>query len=216
MAGVYISPYTALIGAPNQTKAVITGVATYVICDDFTTDVSVNTPPWQAIGTNVAALQGEAAPDNVLKFDHGSTAAQAATQILDYTVAAYLAVEIMEAKWAGDVTKEGRLSFSLWGLFDPTSVDANGPLSSHWVTGSDLTYANQYLADARNAVLTQGLTPASFSNVTVYSPTPQSASQEYLVVSMAEPPFLALLGIDLLAVVGLILFVRRRFAGAVN
>jgi hypothetical protein len=219
MAGVYISPYVALIGAPGQTKAVITGDPTYVICDDFTTDVSINTPPWQAIGTNVAALQGETTPNNTLKFDHGSGSAAAAVQIFDYTVAAYLAVEIMQAKAAGDVTKEGRLSFSLWGLFDPTVYSPTlgwGPLSGHWVTGSDLTYANQYLTDARNAVLSQGLTPANYSNVTIYSPTPQSASQEYLVVRMAEPSFLALLGIDLLAVVGLILFVRRRFAGAVN
>jgi hypothetical protein len=216
LGGIYISPYTALIGAPNQTQAVITGVATYVICDDFTTDVSINTPPWQAIGTNVASLQGETTPDNTLKFDHGSTAAQAAQQMLDYTIAAYLAVEIMQAKAAGDVTKQGDLSFSLWGLFDPTSVDPNGPLSGHWIAGTDLTNANQYLTEARNAVLTQGLTPTDFANVTVYSPTPQSASQEYLTVSMAEPSFLALLGIDLLAVIGLILFVRRRFAGAAH
>ena len=131
-------------------------------------------------------------------------------------VAAYLAVEIMQAKMAGNVTKEGELSFSLWGLFDPTSVDPYGPLSGHYVTGTNLINAVAYLADARNAVILQGLTPQNYDYVTIYSPTPQSASQEYLTVRMAEPSLLALLGIDLLAVAGLILFVRRRFAGVVN
>jgi hypothetical protein len=216
MAGVYISPYVALIGAAGQTEAVITGDPTYVICDDFTKDVSINTPPWQAIGTNLAALQGETTPNNTLKFDQGTGILAAEKQMLDYTIAAYLAVEIMQAKAAGDVNKEGELSFSLWGLFDPTSIDADGPLSGSWITGTHLTNATTYLLEARNAVLAQGLTPTSFANVTIYSPSPLTASQEYLVVSMAEPSFLALLGIDLLAVVGLILFGRRRFAGAVN
>src|SRR5262249_20159124 len=131
MGGVYISPYTALIGAPCQTVPVINGVPTYLICDDFTTDVSINTPPWQALVTNVADLQNEVTPDADLKFDHGS----ATQQMFDYTVAAYLAVQIMQAKQQGDITKEGQLSFALWGLFDPPPA-SDGPLSGDWISGT--------------------------------------------------------------------------------
>ena len=223
LAGVYISPYVALIGAAGQTKPTILGVPNFVICDDFTKDVSTSTPPWQAIGTNVTSLQGETTPNNTLKFDHGTTTADAAKQIADYTAAAYLAVEIMQAKAAGDVDREGDLSFSLWGLFDPTPWDPIlgwGPLSGHWITGTapgtHLYNAAYYLQEAKDAVSNKTVTLADYANVTIYSPSPLSASQEYLTVSMAEPSFLVLFGIDFMAVAGLILFVRRRFADAVN
>jgi hypothetical protein len=216
MGGVYISPYTAIIGAPGQTVPVIGGVSTAVICDDFATEVSVNTPPWQAIQTNVASLQAETAPNNNLKFDQSHSgdsaaqlAAQAAQQMFDYTVAAYLAIQILNAKSLGDTTKQGQLSFALWGLFD--AADPNGPLSGHWVTGTNLTKATQYLADAKTAVTNGGLTPSLYSNVNIYTPAPnQNASQEYITVSMPEPSAWGLLGFDLLAVAGGLFFFTRR------
>ena len=203
LAGIYISPYTALIGPAGQTKPNITGVSTLVICDDFETDVSTGTPPWQAIETNTASLQNETSADGALKFDQGN----AAQQKSDYTVAAVLATEILQAQKLGDVTAQGDLSFALWGLFDTA---AGGPLSGSWVQGNDLTNAKNDLAAARTLVTNQGLTPSSFSNVNIFSPTPQGASQEYIVVTMPEPGSPALLFIYLTGVLALFFVFRRR------
>jgi PEP-CTERM motif len=200
LGGVYISPYTALIGPAGQTTAPITGVSTPIICDDFETDVSTSTPPWQAIVTNVASLAGESSPNTNLKFD----TTNATKQQLDYTVAAYLATEIMQAQAAGNVTAEGDLSYALWGLFDSLS---GGPLSGSWVTGTDLTNAISDLSAAINAVTTEGLTVADYSNVTIYTPTPQRASQEYIVVNTPEPSTLLMLA---LGIGGLLMLWRRR------
>jgi hypothetical protein len=228
MGGVYISPYTALIGAPGQTVPVITGTSTPVICDDFTTEVSVNTAPWQALKTNLSALTGETTPDNNLKFDQGSGLATAQQQIFDYTVAAYLAIQIMQAQALGQTTKQGQLSFALWGLFDPTPPDPTGPLSGAWITGTtpgtNLFEAKKDLQDAKNAVTAGGGTPDFIASlgysVDIYTPTPianQGASQEYLtVVAMPEPSSWAILGFDLLATIGLLRFVVRRRAARVS
>jgi hypothetical protein len=205
LGGVYISPYKAMIG-PAGTNPLVTGVETEVICDDFVTEVTTSTATWDAVVTNVASLQGQSTANQSLKFVKDDAAQQA----LDYTVAAYLAVEIMQAKQQGNLAKQGALSFALWGLFDPS------PLDGSWITGSALTSALNYLAAAKAAVTNLGLTPSSFANVKIYTPSPnQNASQEVLTVSMPEPGFLALLGLDLIAVAGLVRFARRRMASAV-
>jgi hypothetical protein len=210
LGGVYISPYTALIGAAGQTVPTISGTATSVICDDFTTDVSTGTPPWQAIATNVASINGESSPDTNLKFDQGS----AAQQQTDYTVAAYLATEILQAQQASDLTDQGLLSYALWALFDPGTT-TNDPFGGNFITGStsdpssQIGMAYQDLQNARSA--TAGLNPSDFSNVTVYTPTPvQGVSQEYIVVSMPEPSSPALLALDLVGVMGFAFLFRRR------
>lgn len=200
LGGVYISPYTALIGPAGQTTAPINGVSTPIICDDFETDVSTSTPPWQAIVTNVSSLAGEGAANTNLKFDTTS----ATQQQFDYTVAAYLATQIMQAQQQGNVTAQGDLSFALWGLFDNL---AGGPLSGSWVTGTDLTNAINDLNAAKSYVSTNSLTPANYANVTIYSPTPKSASQEYIVVNTPEPSTLLMLA---LGIGGLLMLWRRQ------
>jgi hypothetical protein len=210
LGGVYISPYTALIGPAGQTIAPITGVSTPVICDDFTTDVSINTAPWQAIVTDVASVNNGTTASTNVKFDKTSSAAQ---QQQDYATAALLAEWIMGAQQNGGTYQgfsQGDLSFALWGLFDPNSVDPNGPLSGNWISGSDLTNANLALNMAK---LDAG-SYTQYSNVVIYSPTPQSASQEYLVVRTPEAPSALLLTVDLSSLVGLILLLRRRASGA--
>jgi hypothetical protein len=213
LGGVYISPYTALIGPAGQTKATITGVDTTVICDDFTTDVSIETPPWQAVATNLSSIQGESSASTNLKFDQ----TDAARQQVDYTVAAYLATEILQAQAQGDVTTQGELSFALWGLFD---INPAGPLGGTWITGQTLAHAQNDLQSAVNYVQTNNLTPGSFANVTVYTPcgtngicqTPpdQTRSQEYIVVKMPEPSSPALLALYFVAMPVLALVFRRR------
>ncbi len=210
LGNVYISPYTALIGAANEkanSNGLITGVSTLVICDDFETDVSLATPPWQAIATNVASLATETTADQTLKYDMTASASQQKT---DYTVAAYLATEILQATQQNNIQAEGDLSFALWGLFDQSAT--TGPFDGQWVTGQDLINAKTDLSNAQSYVTNNHLAPSNFSDVTIYTPSPQSASQEYIVVSAAEPPELALFAVELTGLMGLVYLFRRRFA----
>jgi len=202
MGGVYISPYTALIGSANDSNLTQDGVSTSIICDDFTVDVSTNTPPWQAIVSNVASINNGTTASTQVKFDHTN----ATQQQQDYATAAFLAEEILAAQHAGNTTLEGALSFAEWGLFDPTSIDPNGPFSGKWITGSTLANAESDLSYAQSHAGSY----ANYSNVYIYTPTPASASQEYLVVRTPEPPAALLLGVDMSALLGLIALLSRR------
>ena len=196
LAGVYTDPYTALIGAAGQTQGPITGVSTYVLCDDFSTDVYIG-EIWQATSTSLSALNTSS--PLALKFDRTN----AATQYSDYMAVAYLATEIMkidQSTSAGRLEAE-QLSFALWGVFDTNPT--NGPLSGAWITGSDLTTAENDLSNARSAVV--GMNAAQFANVFVYTPNPLNASQEYIVVT-PEPSTYGFLAIGL----AVILFTVRR------
>jgi hypothetical protein len=198
LAGVYTSPYTALID----------GVPTLVICDDFSTEVTTNTAPWEATAVTVAELAS--LPPSAVKYTAGTIEGNAIDQDTAYTIAAYLAVAIMstDQSTVEGQTLAGELSFSLWGLFDPTAFT--------FLTGQNLTNALNFLVNAQATVQNQNLTVSSFPNVTVYTPDPLSASQEFLRVSLPEPAFVAVLGGDLLVVAALILVGRRRSRAIAN
>jgi hypothetical protein len=199
--GVYINPYTALIGPANQTGSLgspIVGTPTLVICDDYLTDVSLSTPAWQADATNVASITGPT-PNTTVKFDQTN----AALQQSQYTVAAVLATQILSAQQQANITSEGELSFALWGLFDPA-------LALDSVASADLTSAENTAA---------GLTTSNFSNVTVYTPIVNqpggiNASQEYIVVRTPEPAEMAVFGVEFSGLLGLVYVLRRRSARA--
>jgi hypothetical protein len=196
MAGVYTSPYTADID----------GVSTYVICDDFTTD-SYQGLSWMATVTTVAAL-----PSSTVKFDTGSPA----TQEQDYATAAYLAGEILaqNQNTSAGQYQAGVLSYALWGVFDTTLLTT--------YQGSSCTTLHSYgcltsgeLTDATNALTTARAnagTYAQYSNVNVYTPTPLTASQEFLTVSTPEPSAPALLAVYLLGLLSVVLVFRRRIS----
>ena len=205
MGGVYTSPYTGNING---------GASIPIICDDFYDDVY---PPetWTALATNLAQLG--AATTNLVYFEQNG----GAQQQIDYMTAAVLAEDILGTT---DKTVRGELSFALWGVFDPTMLATN----SANLTAAQLNAATGYLAGAQATVvsgISGGLDAylSTFSNVTIYSATqngttPMAAGtkrpQEFLVVSMPEPAESVLLIVDLLAVVSLVCFVRRKQRGA--
>lgn len=207
MGGVYTSPYTGEVGSGPLIPA---------ICDDFSDEVTP-VESWTANATNVASIG--ASTTNQVYFDQGKGAAQQT----DYMVAATLAEEILNTT---DETTKGYLSFALWEIFDAT--DASAALDSYDPTLYDQGKAQYYLGLAQaavtNGITSEGLSTylSSFSNVTIYSAvdsngnvlTTKTRPQEFIVVSMPEPSSLALLGLDLLAVVGLVLLVRRRLASS--
>ena len=135
--------------------------------------------------------------------------------------AAVLAEDILGTS---DQTLRGDLSFALWGVFDPIMLATNPA----YLTTAQLNAANGYLSSAQttvtNGISNNGLDAylSTFSNVTIYSATENGTTlmtastrpQEFLVVSMPEPAESVLLIVDLLAVVSLVCFVRRKQRGA--
>jgi hypothetical protein len=205
--GVYISPYTATIN----------GVPTTVICDDFSTDISFGYS-WMANKTNLASINSEVAPDSTLKFDNGlpidpNPGPTAAQQRQDYTVAAYLATEIIGAQQSGNVTAQGQYSYALWSLFEGSAVQSW--LASYHDAGT-WNAAQADLASARSFVNAHALTPGSYANVDIYSSTPLAASQEFLAVSAPEPTAISVLAVDLLGLTALVVLFRRRIFPASN
>jgi hypothetical protein len=199
--GVYTSPYQALIGPANEDATALhnNGVLTNVICDDFTTDVSLATPVWQATVTSLGAFNGSTEVSTV-KFGDSS----AAQQTTDYMTAAYLAEELMgvnQATPAGQLIA-GQLSFAIWEVFAKQPV-------LNWLSGdpTNAPIIAKYLSDAQTAVAHD--TPGQFANVLVYTPNPNGASQEYLVVT-PEPPAKALLAVDMSALGGLLFLLRKK------
>jgi len=209
MGGVYTSPY----------NLVLNGVPTPLICDDFNTDVQT-TGTWQATATSLSSLMGETTASTVIKFDQSSPT----QQVLDYSTAAVLAAELMSLPNTN--TPEGaHYSFAIWGIFDPTLLQNPSSDTYGTLNPADAAAASVLLQQAANWVksASNGST-VDFSKVnaasglaiqglTIYTPSPNKGqSQEFLGVSMPEPSYPAVLGLDLLAAVGLIAIFGRRKA----
>lgn len=185
MGGVYVSPYVASIA----------GVSAYVICDDFTTDVSVG-DTWSANQYSLSDV-GSSGPQKFTTPDWSPYTIQQ-----EYDAAAILAEDVMANMW--NSTLAGEYSFAIWTLFDPAAINGYGGNS---LTGSQQSAVNSF----RTAALTQAASGgASGLNVAIYTPNPLNASQEYLVVNTPEASLPATLGVELSALVGLIFLMRRR------
>jgi hypothetical protein len=224
MAGIFINPYTALV-----TPAGGSGVLTRVICDDFDSDISTSTPPWQATEMSVGALlaldmaAGATTGSSLVKFD---ATASALTQAIDYVAAAYLAKQIFDAELGGLTTLQGELSYALWGVFSGNALpylhdnafDGGGPTAAAVAQSykdAAIAWASQTDAGGHYVHLDASL----WENVVIYTPQ-QTGIQEFDafrvlssdVVTAPEPSSVALLGVYLAGLVGLIAICRRRLA----
>ena len=188
MGGVYIGPYTATIG----------GVPTEVICDDFTTDISVGMS-WTADAYTLSQVT----PSGPQKFTTPEW--QGYTIQNEYDAAALLAEQLMQPSNMNDPALAGYYSYAIWTIFDPSAVNGYG-------AGNALTPAQVSQVDAlrTTALADAGAGQAPSGSVTLYTPNPLRASQEFLVVTTPEPPAPATLGIDLLALAALIYLMRHR------
>jgi len=220
LAGVYTSPYTGTING---------GPTINVICDDFA-DNSYVPESWTAYVTPLSSLTPGTA-DGTLRWLNtpGSTISldgHTLNQAQAYAVAAVLAVDILQSPTGSQLQED--YSFAMWGLFDPTGTLADpgaftqlinyGDLGDLVNATNELNAAVTYVFNSSNAAAVA----ADVNAVTIYSFDPVSAPscggsacptappQEFITVNMVEPPSPALLGFDLLAVAGLIVFVRRR------
>ena len=185
MGGVYLSPYVASIN----------GASTYVICDDFLTDVSVG-DSWTANQYSLSDV-GSGGPQ---KFTTPAWSPYTIQQ--EYGAAAILAEDVMANM--GNGTLAGEYSFAIWTLFDPAAINGYGGNS---LTGAQQTAVNSFRTTALAQAAGGG---AAGLNVAIYTPTPLNASQEYLVVNTPEASLAATLGVELLALVGVMFLMRRR------
>ena len=201
MGGVYTSPYYATIGSnPNPVP---------VVCDDFA-DETYFSESWTAIATLLSSVPTTTPP---LYYSGGTVwGVGVVDQAEAYTIAAYLAVEILETNQSSPSSSEpgvsgaeaaGDLSYALWALFDPavfldqtggTCTLPNGIGCLSTSNPNDLGMAEQDLTNAYNAV-NNILTPTNFDSmmgvqsVTIYSSTivGGGAAAEFIAVSMVEP-----------------------------
>lgn len=185
LGGFYTSPYQVSING--------SATSTPVICDDFSTEVSIGLT-WNASETNLQTLATATAPLTTLKFDQSSLS----LQLTNYEVAAYLAKELItyQPNSFTDLAAE-ELSDAIWQVFDYNDVvdyiDHNLSWSEVQAIESDY---NTAVSDANADSLT---------NVFAFTPNPLSASQEYLSVvtplNAVPEPATALFGFALMGAV---------------
>jgi hypothetical protein len=153
--GVYVSPYQ---GTVSQGANVI--YSGYMICDDFNTESYLNTP-WTASTTAASALDGSEKFGSSIVFGGTTYTAQEA-----YNAAGWLANGLLAN--LSNTTSQINYSFAIWDLFDGQTTNPAG-LSTSLEQQALSAAAGGYVA----------------SNVSVYTPTPKDASQEFLVVHPA-------------------------------
>lgn len=212
LGGVYTSPYGGNING---------GTTIPVICDDFADDSYVP-ETWTAYVNTLSDVLGGSASN--LKWGAGwNGTGSAATPTLSlsqadaYATAAILAIDILTST---GLTQE-EYSYAMWELFDPTTASAALPSGDQSAVAGFIQTA---VSEATGGNLSAFLNGAT---VTIYSydkgamcgaqlnqPCANIPPQEFITVTMAEPPSPALLGFDLLAVGGLIFISRRRLARA--
>lgn len=177
--GIYMSPYTAIIN----------GVPTTVICDDFSDDVDVNETWTVTSGTVGSSTVGYWGAENSANYEE----------------VAWLAQQLLTPAILSNPTQEGIYSYAIWSVFDSnvqSYLESTGYTATWNAVNSVLTAYNASQDQATDVVTVY--TPATPANQTCCG-----HPQEFLAVSTPEAPAPAILGIDMLGL-GVLLFVFRR------
>ena len=130
----------------------------YMICDDFYTDSYLNAP-WSASMTSAGALDGTEKFPGTAAFDGSTYSAQQA-----YNAAGWLANGLLNN--LNDPNSQVNYSFAIWNVFDGQQMDPGG---------GALALESAAFSAVQNGYVA--------SNVSVLTPRPINASQEFLVVS---------------------------------
>jgi hypothetical protein len=187
LGGVYTGPYVATING-------VTGIQ--VICDDFQTNTTIGKTV-TVTETKVSDLTGSAA-NQVVKFNKSD----ASTQQANYMTAAYLAIQLVgiDQSTALGRLQGSLLNYAIWYLFYDKALDN--------LTTSQKTTAQAYLSGAQTATSSHGV--AMYSQVSIWTPNPYGASQEFISVRVPEATVAEFLGFNALVLVLVGLFLRRR------
>jgi hypothetical protein len=212
MGGVYTSPYQIEVAGAT--------VPSWLVCDDFVTDINIGNQ-WYA---DVYTLpQVEAGGPQ--KF-HGTTNAEYTIQ-QDYYAAAWLAYQLVtDSSIRNDPTTSAYYSFAIWQIFYPAASNGYGGnvLSSDQQVQVNSDTARAYWQTSHTSVM-------SFldSRVSIYTPVDTSTSgyifpsQEFIGVAsgiktalvdaplpVPEASTVAFLAFDFLALPGIVFLMRRR------
>jgi len=194
--GVYVNPYTATVGGVPNTP---------VICDDWSDNSYVGTT-WVANVSNVGpgGLTG-----NTLLFGNPGNGSGPLSQQQLYQQVAFLATLLLQNY--GNANMQAGISFAIWNLTYPYNANQESPSPSTFLSGSGdsgaITDYNWAMAQLTNAINTNSLSGAySFE---ILTPTQKGVAQEFLVQT-PESSTIVMLGADLLGVLALAFFFRRR------
>ena len=132
----------------------------FLVCDDFNTESYLNTP-WTATMTMAGSLDGSEKFNSPVTFGGHTYSAQQA-----YNAAGWLANGLL-VNLSNSATQQN-YSFAIWNLFDGQSTDPAGGAVA--------------LENAAFAAVSGGYVA---SNVSVFTPNPVNASQEFLMVRPA-------------------------------
>jgi len=198
LGDAYTGPYTGTIKNLDNPSESLVGIP--VICNDYNTHSYLGeSNKWTVVPTLVSDI-----PSGNVKFSGGSDYnGNNVDQSSAYAAAAYLALQMMNAS---DSHTAGVLNYALWDIFT-SNVIANSSLSS-----TDKSAANT----AKMLAFNNAGSTTAYSNVTIWTPDPTDASQEFITVNVAEPTAIGILLFNLLAVGVLLVFVRRRNASALS
>jgi hypothetical protein len=146
----------------------------FVICDDFNTESYLNAP-WLASMTNAGGLNGTEKFPGTETFDGSTYSAQQT-----YNAAGWLANGLLNN--LDDPNSQVNYSFAIWNVFDGQQTDPRG---------GALALESAAFSAVKNGYVA--------SNVSVFTPTPLTASQEFLAVRAPEiDPVSAASGLTLL------------------
>ena len=199
--GVYTSPYSISINS---------GSSVPMICDDFSTEISVG-HTWDAIATNgsVALTSSNISTDT--KF--GSFIGMKGYEEIFYLV------EVLQTESLSSDEKEA-ISWAIWDVGATgnnntindidTMIQNNGGNASTFLSISNTSDASAgyWIKQAED-----GYGTVNLSEFTIYEPNPTTSSQEFIRFQVPEPNSLIFLGFSLLMVAGAVtLKVRKAHA----
>jgi hypothetical protein len=221
MGGVYTSPYGITV---NGTPALL-------ICDDFETDISLGYS-WSAGETTLTQINSSTVSG--LKFASSSYDSAilggASNVAADYATASVLADELLSLPNVGTPSENtetaGELSYAIWSLFDNSlysSLNSTGSTGYGSLTTTEVAAVDADILSAQALVAgatAGGTTTLSnisiggepISSLSVYTPNPLSASQEFLFVTAPEPGSFAFMLIGL-GSLGLMVMRKRKAEG---
>ena len=194
--GVFVSPYQGTIQLAGNT--IYSG---FMICDDFNTKSSLNTP-WQAgASSSNGVLNGgeKFIGAGSIMFEGNTYTAQQA-----YNAASWAAAQLVIAGNATNPAAQIRYSFAIWNIFDNNQADSSAAVLL--TEEAAFTHANDVQ-----------------SNVTVYTPSAGNPhgineTQEFLVVNRHAAPEInaASAGSALTLLLGGFMLLRRRIDSAAS
>jgi hypothetical protein len=239
LAGVYTSPYYGTINGGSTVPVICDDFADEsFVPEEWTANVTnLSSLSSSTVDANLKWGTSATGTSNDVNGSDPVSGTWNLTQAAAYDVAALLAIDILENSGPANAQTQEDLSFAMWGLFDSSAAfGALAGLPDQANAENDLSAAfSQYNTLTSNGDLSSYI--SSFGTVTIYSyvspsnggMTPLCGSplvgcaangyqlppQEFITVTAPEASTPVLLAIDLLGLMALVGFFRKRMTRSV-